>query len=289
MRVWSGTMNVAGSDLGIQLDGKSAPQAVANFITLAKQGFYNGLNCHRLTTEGIFVLQCGDPNGDGTGGPGYNWGPIENAPADNIYKTGVLAMARVGNDAGSMGSQFFIVYADSPIPADSVGGYTVFGKITKGYRGAVVESLLRKTNLWDVRKERLGGYSGGMRRRLEAKERGDDPASLKAEKSGELAERVALERQERRAIAAAGAPYRQGGNAVTTRPRPAARTIRVNSPAAAAASAPLSRRALRAHCRQAHPSTPLPSRRAAASAIMAALSVASRGMGANTVPRGATR
>ena len=131
-RVWSGTMNVAGADLGIQLDGKSAPQAVANFITLAKQGFYNGLKCHRLTTEGIFVLQCGDPNGDGTGGPGYNWGPIENAPVDNIYKTGVLAMARVGNNASSMGSQFFIVYKDSPIPADSVGGYTVFGKITSG-------------------------------------------------------------------------------------------------------------------------------------------------------------
>jgi peptidyl-prolyl cis-trans isomerase B (cyclophilin B) len=131
-RVWSGTMNVAGKDLGIQLDGKSAPQAVANFITLAKQGFFNGLNCHRLTTEGIFVLQCGDPNGDGTGGPGYNWGPIENAPVDNIYKTGVLAMARVGNNASSMGSQFFIVYKDSPIPADSVGGYTVFGKVTDG-------------------------------------------------------------------------------------------------------------------------------------------------------------
>ena len=131
-RVWSGTMNVAGADLGIQLDGKSAPQAVANFITLAKQGFYNGLKCHRLTTAGIFVLQCGDPNGDGTGGPGYNWGPIENAPADNLYKTGVLAMARVGNNASSMGSQFFIVYKDSPIPADSVGGYTVFGKITSG-------------------------------------------------------------------------------------------------------------------------------------------------------------
>jgi peptidyl-prolyl cis-trans isomerase B (cyclophilin B) len=131
-RVWSGTMNVAGTDLGIQLDGKSAPQAVANFITLAKQGFFNGLDCHRLTTEGIYVLQCGDPNGDGTGGPGYNWGPIENAPVDNIYKTGVLAMARVGNNASSMGSQFFIVYKDSPIPADSVGGYTVFGKITSG-------------------------------------------------------------------------------------------------------------------------------------------------------------
>ena len=77
-------------------------------------------------------MQCGDPKGDGTGGPGYNWGPIENAPTDNLYKTGVLAMARVGNNASSMGSQFFIVYKDSPIPADSVGGYTVFGKITSG-------------------------------------------------------------------------------------------------------------------------------------------------------------
>jgi peptidyl-prolyl cis-trans isomerase B (cyclophilin B) len=131
-REWTGTMNVAGNDLGIQLDGKAAPQAVANFLTLAKQGFYKDLKCHRLTTSGIFVLQCGDPNGDGTGGPGYNWGPIENAPVDNIYKTGVLAMARVGNNASSMGSQFFIVYKDSPIPADSVGGYTVFGKVTSG-------------------------------------------------------------------------------------------------------------------------------------------------------------
>jgi peptidyl-prolyl cis-trans isomerase B (cyclophilin B) len=131
-RTWTGTMNVAGTDLGIELDGKAAPQAVANFVSLSKQGFFNGLKCHRLTTAGIFVLQCGDPNGDGTGGPGYNWGPIENAPADNIYKTGVLAMARVGNNASSMGSQFFIVYKDSPIPADSVGGYTVFGKVTSG-------------------------------------------------------------------------------------------------------------------------------------------------------------
>ena len=131
-RTWTGTMQVAGKPLGIELDGKHAPQAVANFISLSKQGFFNGINCHRLTTAGIFVLQCGDPKGDGTGGPGYNWGPIENAPKDNLYKTGVLAMARVGNNASSMGSQFFIVYKDSPIPADSVGGYTVFGKITSG-------------------------------------------------------------------------------------------------------------------------------------------------------------
>lgn len=131
-RQWTGTMQVGGKKLEISLDGAAAPQAVANFISLANKNFFQDVSCHRITTAGIFVLQCGDPNGDGTGGPGYNWGPIENAPADNIYKTGVLAMARVGNDAGSMGSQFFIVYADSPIPADSVGGYTVFGKITSG-------------------------------------------------------------------------------------------------------------------------------------------------------------
>jgi peptidyl-prolyl cis-trans isomerase B (cyclophilin B) len=102
------------------------------FLTLAANKFYQDVSCHRLTTSGIFVLQCGDPNGDGTGGPGYNWGPIENAPADNNYKEGVLAMARRGGDGNSMGSQFFIVYKDSPIPADAAGGYTVFGKITKG-------------------------------------------------------------------------------------------------------------------------------------------------------------
>lgn len=131
-KIWTGSMSLAGQKLGLQLDGKAAPQAVANFLSLSKKGFFNGITCHRLTTAGIFVLQCGDPKGDGTGGPGYNWGPIENAPTDNLYKTGVLAMARVGGNASSMGSQFFIVYKDSPIPADSVGGYTVFGKITSG-------------------------------------------------------------------------------------------------------------------------------------------------------------
>jgi peptidyl-prolyl cis-trans isomerase B (cyclophilin B) len=131
-RVWSGSMDLSGSQLDFTLDGKSAPQATANFITLAQQGFFKDLKCHRLTTAGIYVLQCGDPNGDGTGGPGYNWGPIENAPFDSVYKTGVLAMARVGGDASSMGSQFFIVYQDSMIPSDAVGGYTVFGKITGG-------------------------------------------------------------------------------------------------------------------------------------------------------------
>lgn len=131
-RTWTGEIGVNGSPLQISLDGAAAPQAVANFVSLAKSGFYNDLKCHRLTTEGIFVLQCGDPNGDGSGGPGYSWGPVENAPTDNAYARGTLAMARQSNNAESMGSQFFIVYQDSVIPSDSAGGYTVFGQVADG-------------------------------------------------------------------------------------------------------------------------------------------------------------
>jgi peptidyl-prolyl cis-trans isomerase B (cyclophilin B) len=82
-------------------------------------------------------LQCGDPSGDGTGGPGYNFGPVENAPADNVYGAGVIAMARTGNNGNSMGSQFFIVYGSSTIPSDTAGGYTIFGRITSNLKSIV--------------------------------------------------------------------------------------------------------------------------------------------------------
>ena len=131
-RIWSGSMDLSGDAISFDLDGVAAPQAVANFVSLASEGYFEGLSCHRLTTAGIFVLQCGDPNGDGTGGPGYNFGPIENAPADDLYPAGTIAMARRGGDDFSMGSQFFIVYQDSTIPSDSVGGYTIFGTLTSG-------------------------------------------------------------------------------------------------------------------------------------------------------------
>jgi len=131
-RTWNGSMNLAGSDIAFELDGAAAPQAVANFVSLAQAGFFENVSCHRLTTEGIFVLQCGDPAGDGTGGPGYNWGPIENAPEADLYQEGVIAMARRGGDGNSMGSQFFIVYQDSTIPSDVAGGYTVMGRLTSG-------------------------------------------------------------------------------------------------------------------------------------------------------------
>ena len=131
-RTWTGSMKVNNGVLGFQLDGAKAPQAVANFVSLSKSGFYSGVSCHRLTTENIYVLQCGDPKGDGTGGPGYSFGPIENAPKDNFYPAGTIAMARQGGNGSSQGSQFFIVYEDTTLGSDAAGGYTVFGKVTSG-------------------------------------------------------------------------------------------------------------------------------------------------------------
>jgi peptidyl-prolyl cis-trans isomerase B (cyclophilin B) len=128
-RTWKGNIQINDATLPVTLFGDKAPQAVASFVSLSQKGFFNGISCHRLTTAGIFVLQCGDPKGDGTGGPGYSFGPVENAPADNLYKKGYLAMARQGGNSSSMGSQFFIVYADSNIPSDAAGGYTVFGEV----------------------------------------------------------------------------------------------------------------------------------------------------------------
>jgi peptidyl-prolyl cis-trans isomerase B (cyclophilin B) len=131
-RLWTGTITTNVGPIGVELDGIAAPQAVASFVSLAQQGFFDGTSCHRLVTGGIKVLQCGDPTGSGSGGPGYSFGPIENAPADDVYPAGTLAMARVGGDASSMGSQFFLVYEDSQIPSDEAGGYTVFGHVTSG-------------------------------------------------------------------------------------------------------------------------------------------------------------
>ncbi len=131
-RTWSGTITTDVGVIGIELDGAAAPQAVASFVSLAQQGYFDGTSCHRLVTGGIKVLQCGDPTGSGQGGPGYAFGPVENAPADDVYPTGTIAMARVGDDGSSMGSQFFLVYEDSTIPADSAGGYTVMGRVTSG-------------------------------------------------------------------------------------------------------------------------------------------------------------
>ncbi|MFD4420107.1 peptidylprolyl isomerase [Agromyces sp. NPDC058484] len=129
-RTWTGTLTLNDIPLGIELDGAAAPQAVSSEISLIQSGFYDGTTCHRLTKDAIWVLQCGDPTGDGTGGPGYSYGPVENAPADDLYPAGTIAMARAA-DQYSHGSQFFIVYEDTTLPGDT-GGYSVIGRVTSG-------------------------------------------------------------------------------------------------------------------------------------------------------------
>ncbi|MDR2703499.1 MAG: peptidylprolyl isomerase [Cellulomonadaceae bacterium] len=131
-RTWQATISTSAGPIEVELNGAGAPQAVASFVALARDGFFDSTICHRLVTMNIFVLQCGDPTATGTGGPNYRFGPIESAPEDNWYPAGTLAMARIGNDGSSMGSQFFLVYEDSYIPADAAGGYTVFGRIVSG-------------------------------------------------------------------------------------------------------------------------------------------------------------
>ena len=128
-KTWVATVKTNCGDLTFELDGTKAPQTVASFLHLAKEGYWAPSACHRLTTEGIFVLQCGDPTGTGSGGPGYTFG-IENAPADGIYPKGSLAMART-QDPNSNGGQFFINYKKTQLPTEG-GGYTIFGKVTKG-------------------------------------------------------------------------------------------------------------------------------------------------------------
>jgi peptidyl-prolyl cis-trans isomerase B (cyclophilin B) len=138
-RTWNATIDTNKGTITATLDGAAAPQAVSSFVYLAQQGYFNGTTCHRVVTSGIYVLQCGSPDGTGTDGPGYTFGPIENAPEDDQYPAGTVAMARVGGDAYSQGSQFFLVYEDSPILSDSAGGYAVFGEITSGL--AILEAI----------------------------------------------------------------------------------------------------------------------------------------------------
>jgi peptidyl-prolyl cis-trans isomerase B (cyclophilin B) len=132
-KVFAGVLKLNRGTLGVQLDGTKAPQAAAVFKTLAGSGYYHGVSCHRLTIADNFgVLQCGSKTGDGRGDPAYTWGPLENTPADNKYPAGTIAVARTGGNAYGNGTQFFIVYKDTVIPADAAGGYTVVGKVTSG-------------------------------------------------------------------------------------------------------------------------------------------------------------
>ncbi|MEP6462902.1 MAG: peptidylprolyl isomerase [Frankiaceae bacterium] len=109
----------------VAMDAGTTPSTVNSFAFLASKHYLDGSRCHRLTTAGIFVLQCGDPTGTGRGDPGYSI-PDENL-AHARYPAGTVAMANTGAP-GTGGSQFFLVYRDTDLPPQ----YTPFGRITGG-------------------------------------------------------------------------------------------------------------------------------------------------------------
>ena len=119
------TVNTNRGPIVIDLLNSKATCTVNSFVFLAKQGFYNNTPCPRLVTSGIYVLQCGDPTGKGTGGPGYEFASENLAGA--TYTAGTLAMANSGTP-DSNGSQFFFVFKDTSLPPS----YTPFGKIVSG-------------------------------------------------------------------------------------------------------------------------------------------------------------
>ncbi|MCM2418296.1 peptidylprolyl isomerase [Streptomyces sp. RKAG293] len=125
------TLQTTCGDIAVALDAAKAPATVNSFKFLADKGFFDHSKCHRLTAEGIYVLQCGDPTGTGQGGPGYTI-PDENLTALGkagangtvTYPAGTIAMANTGKPHTG-GSQFFLVYKDSPLAPS----YTPFGTI----------------------------------------------------------------------------------------------------------------------------------------------------------------
>jgi peptidyl-prolyl cis-trans isomerase B (cyclophilin B) len=125
-KTYVATVSTNCGDFEITLDAKRASKTGGSFKSLADQGFYDGTTFHRIVAG--FVIQGGDPKGDGTGGPGYS--VVEAPPQDLVYGKGVVAMAKTGAEAaGTSGSQFFVVTAeDAGLPPD----YALLGTVTSG-------------------------------------------------------------------------------------------------------------------------------------------------------------
>lgn len=119
---YSATIATNLGDIEIELLAERSPQAVNNFVFLAKDGFYDGVIFHRVISG--FMIQGGDPTGTGRGGPGYKFRDETEGAGD--YSRGTVAMANAGPNTN--GSQFFICHGDAPLPHS----YTIFGKVTSG-------------------------------------------------------------------------------------------------------------------------------------------------------------
>lgn len=129
-KVYTFTVRTNCGTIKIAANAKTAPITVRNMAMLARKRFFDASLCHRISTDRIFIVQCGDPTASGTGGPGFNYAD-ENLPTKlkkNRYPAGTVAMANSG--ANTNGSQFFIVYRDGTY--DLPANYTIWGHVTAG-------------------------------------------------------------------------------------------------------------------------------------------------------------
>ena len=120
-KTYTATVVTNKGEMTLELFSSEAPATVNNFVSLAKAGFYDGVNFHRVVKG--FMIQGGDPTGTGSGGPGYKF---KDEKVTRDYKRGIVAMANAGPNTN--GSQFFIVHADAGLPKN----YTIFGQVTAG-------------------------------------------------------------------------------------------------------------------------------------------------------------
>lgn len=120
-KTYEAVLTTSKGEITITLHADKTPITVNNFVYLARQGFYDNTIFHRTIKD--FMIQGGDPKGDGTGGPGYKF---DDEAFTGSYKKGIVAMANSGPNTN--GSQFFIMHADYPLPAN----YVIFGEVTKG-------------------------------------------------------------------------------------------------------------------------------------------------------------
>jgi cyclophilin family peptidyl-prolyl cis-trans isomerase len=123
-KTYTATVKMTQGTMEVAFDPKQAPKTVNNFVVLARYHFYDGISCHRIVPG--FVIQCGDPQGTGQGGPGYTFG--DELPKAGQYKLGSLAMANSGPDTN--GSQFFIITGDQGVQLPP--NYSLFGQVTAG-------------------------------------------------------------------------------------------------------------------------------------------------------------
>jgi peptidyl-prolyl cis-trans isomerase B (cyclophilin B) len=143
-KTYIATLNTDHGDIVIELAAKDAPNTVNNFVYLSCAGFYDGLNFHRVITDPPFMIQGGDPDGNGTGGPGYRFGD-EFSPAQRHDGPGALSMANAG--PGTNGSQFFITLAAQPHLDNH---HSVFGHVTSGMEAVRAVRQGDKINRIDI-------------------------------------------------------------------------------------------------------------------------------------------